>query len=41
VGARVPVVGLQIPLSSRVIRFNVATIFFEVHYVDIALLVYL
>lgn len=40
VGARVPVAGLQIPPSSRVIRF-VSTIYFEVHYVDVALLVYL
>lgn len=38
---RVPVAGLQIPPSSRVITFIVATIYSEVHYVDMALLVYL
>lgn len=40
-GAHVPVAWLQIPPSSRVIRFIAATIYFEVHYGDVALLVYL
>lgn len=36
-GGCAPIMEFQIPLSSRVIKFNIAAIYFEVCYMDVAL----